>query len=142
MGETRRSFDPEFRAGVVRIVWETGKSIASVARDLGMNTGTLASWVQTDRLARERDADGELVESELEELTRLRRQKAEWARERAELEMGHGCAQALGGLVGQGGDRPVSARGLHRLPEDRARCSPRHGLPDSRGLAVLVLQMA
>lgn len=87
MGETRRSFDPEFRAGAVRIVRDTGKSIASVARDLGMNAGTLANWTQTDRLARERDADGELIESEREELARLRRQKVEWARERAELEM-------------------------------------------------------
>ena len=71
MGETRRSFDPEFRAGAVRIVRETGKSIASVANDLGINAGTLANWMQMDRLARERDADGELSESEREELKRI-----------------------------------------------------------------------
>ncbi|WP_433248965.1 transposase [Streptosporangium sp. CA-135522] len=53
MGETRRRFDPEFRAGAVRIVWETGKSIAQVAKDLGINAGTMANWVQMDRLARE-----------------------------------------------------------------------------------------
>ncbi|WP_433259539.1 transposase (plasmid) [Streptosporangium sp. CA-135522] len=87
MGETRRSFDPEFRAGAVRIVHETRKSIASVAKDLGINAGTLANWMQMDRLAREQDANGELAESEREELTRLRRQRAEWSRERAELEM-------------------------------------------------------
>ncbi|MBF9127947.1 transposase [Plantactinospora sp. S1510] len=34
MAETRRQFDPEFRAGAVRIVRETGKSIAQVARAL------------------------------------------------------------------------------------------------------------
>ena len=44
MAETRRRFDPEFRAGAVRIVRETGKSIAQVARDLGMSDGTLANW--------------------------------------------------------------------------------------------------
>ncbi|MBF8194170.1 transposase [Nonomuraea sp. K274] len=32
---TRRRFDPEFRAGALRIVKETGKPVAQVARDLG-----------------------------------------------------------------------------------------------------------
>ncbi|MEV2273410.1 transposase [Nonomuraea africana] len=78
MGETRRRFEPEFRAGAVRIVRETGKPIAQVAKDLGINAGTLANWVQMDRLAREQDAgSGELAESEREELARLRRQRAE-----------------------------------------------------------------
>jgi transposase len=88
VGETRRRFDPDFRAGAVRIVRETGKPIAQVAKDLGINAGTLANWVQMDRLAREQDTNGgELAESEREELARLRRQRTEWAKERAELEM-------------------------------------------------------
>ncbi|MEU7988767.1 transposase [Streptosporangium canum] len=45
MGETRRSFDPDFRAGAVRIVHETGKSIASVAKDLGINAGMRANHI-------------------------------------------------------------------------------------------------
>jgi transposase len=44
MAETRRNFDQDFRDGAVRIVRETGKSIAQVARDLGINDGTLGNW--------------------------------------------------------------------------------------------------
>jgi transposase len=78
MAETRRQFDQEFRAGAVRIVRETGKPIAQVARELGINAGTLANWVATDRRARER-GNGGLSEGEL---VRLRRENAELAMER------------------------------------------------------------
>ncbi|WP_230393452.1 transposase, partial [Plantactinospora alkalitolerans] len=64
MAETRRQFDPEFRAGAVRIVRETGKSIAQVARDLGINSGTLANWVKRDRELRGEAAAGQLAEDE------------------------------------------------------------------------------
>src|SRR2546423_14706967 len=75
MAETRRRFDPEFREGAVRIVRETGKSIAQVARDLGISDGTLANWVKKDREARGEAAAGGLSEDERAELARLRRGK-------------------------------------------------------------------
>jgi transposase len=73
----RRNFDREFREGAVRIVRETGKPIAQVARELGVHEGTLGRWVNQDRRARE--GDGALTESERDELNRLRRENAELA---------------------------------------------------------------
>lgn len=80
MPETRRKFDPEFREGAVRIVRETGKSIAQVARDLGIHEGTLGNWVAKDRAERE-GVEG-LSASEVEELKRLRAEVAELRMER------------------------------------------------------------
>ena len=86
MGNTRRQFDPEFRAGAVRIVTETDKSVAQVARDLGISPYTLHNWVQAER-SRTEQSPGAVTESEREELDRLRAEKAQWAKEKTELEM-------------------------------------------------------
>jgi len=77
MGETRRKFDRDFREGAVRLVRETGKPIAQVARDLGINAGTLGNWVNAER--DRRDGDGALGEDERAELARLRKENAELA---------------------------------------------------------------
>ena len=81
MGETRRKFDQDFREGAVRLVRETGKPIAQVARDLGIHDGTLANWVNADR-RRRGEGDGALGEDERAELARLRKENAELAMER------------------------------------------------------------
>ena len=39
----------DFREGAVRLIRETNKPIARVARVLGMNVGTLGNWVNADR---------------------------------------------------------------------------------------------
>jgi transposase len=74
--ETRRKYDPDFREGAVRLVRETGKPIAQVARELGINEGTLGNWVAVERRRRE-TGNGALGEDERAELARLRRECAE-----------------------------------------------------------------
>jgi transposase-like protein len=46
MPEQRRKFSPQFKAEAVQMVIETGTPVAEVARDLGLNDGTLGNWVK------------------------------------------------------------------------------------------------
>ena len=84
MGETRRKFDRDFREGAVRLVRETGKPIAQVARDLGINEGTLGNWVNADK-RRRGDGTGVLDEDERAELAMerdvLKRSVALWVKD-------------------------------------------------------------
>jgi transposase len=80
MPEHRKKYDREFREGAVRIVHETKKPIAQVARDLGINEGTLGNWVARDREARA-GTEG-LSTGDIEELKRLRAEVAELRMER------------------------------------------------------------
>ena len=80
MPEIRRKFDPEFRDGAVRIVKETKKPIAVVARDLGVNPGTLGNWVDKDRAVQ--DATDGLGVDDQAELKKLRSEVAELRMER------------------------------------------------------------
>jgi transposase-like protein len=51
MPEQRRRFSAQFKAEAVQMVIETGRPVAEVARDLGINDGTLGSWVNAYRRA-------------------------------------------------------------------------------------------
>jgi transposase len=85
MPETRKKYDREFREGAVRIVEETGKPIAAVARDLGVNEGTLGNGVARAREAWEGTEGLKRLRAENEELRMerdvLKRSVVLWVKE-------------------------------------------------------------
>jgi transposase len=81
MPETRRKYDKEFREGAVRIVLETRKPIAQVARDLGIHEGTLGNWVAQER-AKTGEQEQALTGDERARLRELEREVAELRMER------------------------------------------------------------
>ncbi len=80
MPRARRKFSPQFKAEAVQMVLETGKPIAEVARDLGVNDGTLGNWV-----AAWRDANPE-PQTELSPIERARVTELEEENRRLRME--------------------------------------------------------
>jgi len=83
MSELRRSFTPEFKDEAVKMVIETSRPVAEVAREIRVNEGTLGSWVNKYR-AEHADDEPPLSISErarlreLEKEVRELRMKAEY----------------------------------------------------------------
>jgi transposase len=76
-------YPEEFRRETVRLVLNTDKPMAEVARDLGINYKTLGNWVRSDKYRQERDAQpGAISENERIELRRLRAENKELKLER------------------------------------------------------------
>lgn len=67
----------EFQEAAVELVRSSGRPIAEVARELGMNEGTLGNWLARDRRRRGEQPDDRVSESERVELVRLRRENAQ-----------------------------------------------------------------
>ena len=63
---TRRRFTPEYRRDVASLVLDTGSSIASVARDLGLGESVVGRWVKLERERRQAAAQGRPDPRELE----------------------------------------------------------------------------
>lgn len=89
MGSTRRSFTEEYKEEAVRFVIDGGRSIAEVARNIGVHEMTLGKWVKKARDAQEsaRPTDAPLSESERAELIRLRAESEDDRSTIAELRM-------------------------------------------------------
>lgn len=83
--QTRRRHTPEFKAGAVRLVVEEGRTVGSVARDLGVHASVVGLWVRQARVDAGEGPAGALTTSEREELTRLRKENRVLQMERAIL---------------------------------------------------------
>ena len=79
----RKSYEKQFKLDAVRLIVEEGRSVASVARDLGVNENSLHYW------KRQFESDGKdsfpghgNLKAEDEELRRLKRELEEVKEER------------------------------------------------------------
>jgi transposase-like protein len=79
MPERRRKYSPEYRDEAVKMVIETSRPIAVIARELNINEGTLGNWVTTYR----KEHAGEEPPLTVSERARLR----ELERENRELKL-------------------------------------------------------
>ena len=83
MSRQYRKFSPEFKDDAVRLVIDGSRPIAQVARELGINEGTLGNWVNIYR--KEHAADEAPLD--VSERTRLREAERELRELRMENEL-------------------------------------------------------
>lgn len=76
MGAKRKSYTPKYRQEAARLVIDTGRTIAEVAREIGVGEALLGRWVAVER-SRMDDPPAALDVDERAELERLRREVAE-----------------------------------------------------------------
>jgi transposase-like protein len=79
LARSRKSYSPEFREEAVKLVIETSRPIAQVAKELGVHEATLGNWVNAYR----REHAGEEPPLSVSERARLR----ELEREARELRL-------------------------------------------------------
>src|SRR4029078_8930538 len=112
MARTRRKFDEDFKAGAVRLVLETGKPIAQVARELGINEGTLGNWCARRRRSNEGGNPALSESGRAERRLGVEGVGARGAAAAADREHRAADAEcsplAFGGPLGQRGDGPVA----------------------------------
>lgn len=78
----KNEYTSEFRAEAVRIVESSSKSVPAVARDLGINSNTLHSWVRKAEQVSAGSGSGSLSVDERARLKQLERELREVRMER------------------------------------------------------------
>ncbi|HEY3216550.1 MAG TPA: IS3 family transposase [Candidatus Eisenbacteria bacterium] len=110
MPRTHPPYPPEFRTEAVRLVRSGGKSLAAIARDLGVTHNTLRAWAQQTRI--DEGLEPGLTTDERDELRRLRRENRQLKLEREILGKSRGLVRA--------GDRLDPVRGFEFVSAHQA----------------------
>ncbi len=80
MGQARKKYTQEYKDEAVELVISSGRPIAEIARNLGINEGTLANWVNTAKKS------GKLKEKPLDTEERARLKELEEENRRLRME--------------------------------------------------------
>jgi len=78
----RRTFTKKFKADVVKLVLEGGRSQAEVARQFDLSESSVNGWVKQAKVDAGQGPVGALTSAEKEELTKLRKENRELRMER------------------------------------------------------------
>lgn len=70
----RRAFTDEYKAEVVRLCQESGKSAHAVAKELGLTPSSVSGWLRQSKVDAGPGGSGPLTTAEREELSTLRRE--------------------------------------------------------------------
>ena len=74
MGRTKRSFTKEYKAEVVKLVEESGKSPGAVAKDLGLTASVVGAWCRQAKVDAGKGPAGALTSEAKTELAQLRKE--------------------------------------------------------------------
>ena len=78
----RRKFTPEYKAEVVRLVLQGGKTVGQVSRDLDITESAVRQWVKQAKIDAGQGGTGALTTAERAELVALRREARQLRMER------------------------------------------------------------
>ena len=79
---TRRRFTDEFKLEAVRLIRESGRPVAQVARELGISDNVWYRWRSEQQQIESQGGTRQSVRAEQDELTRLKRENETLRKER------------------------------------------------------------
>jgi transposase len=82
MARKRRKFTKEYKAEVVKLLQESGKTLTEVCHDLDLVPSAVSSWAKQAAVDEGRGPAGALTTAERQELSQLRKEVRELRREK------------------------------------------------------------